>query len=422
MKTKTEIDHAKRAHAKIGGSPSGIDKGINCSQSVVFEEQIPNIDTKHTTRGTQIHEVLDIVGNRAMAGDADLYAGITDSEALVEAEKFVAIRSKTIGKIGQDNIVFEGFEVRVELTDFIWGSADWVLVYKFDGELRAIVWDHKFGRVPVSPVNNTQGKTYAAALREKFPWVKANIIIFQPLSGEDQEVKQWQFSEQECKQFKKKLLAYQEHILKVKAGEIEPVAKVGEHCRWCRGKVMCATYKKDLEDKAMIVLDAAPPLVETTVGSKVKQLPDVKSLTKEQRAAIIEHMDTINSYTKAVMAYEIVLQKDDSEQKLDSFKLVNGRSVRGWKKDTEQVEAGLEALGCQDIHTKKIKGIGEIEKQLIELAPAHLSTKKAKKELATQQISELVEMSQPAPKLVAIDDPRQGLNCTSAIDLVDKLK
>lgn len=277
-----------------------------------------------------------------------------------------------------------GIEDRFDITDNMYGYADFWAIWKDDhADVGAYILDYKSGYGLVEAENNPQLAFYAVALRchvrslgKDLDYVKA--AIYQPRVGEP-VFRETKFTATMLDRWEKKFRKAEHQILVEKKTKL----KVGKHCKYCKALSICPAYATTVQSvSSLAVLDSNPV--------------NIKSLTDEQVSKLVLNADMLTNLAKAAKAYAI--HRNSQGCPLPGVKVVEGAVKRSWKDNEVEIAKGLANLGCGDIFSAKLKGLGEIERQLKALGH---TAEKAKK-----LIEPYVERGNPSLTVVPIDDPR----------------
>lgn len=390
------MNHTDRAHAVL--APSSMKRIFNCLASLIpLEHPIVEVESEYAKWGTKAHELFEQV---MTIGDT-AYSECDDQEMIDCVASFVDTIRKIKKAIGEKNIVKEMVETKVRLSEHIYGTLDYALLYIRNGEKRVYICDLKTGQgVAVSAERNEQLLTYLIALckQEKWDAVKATISIYQPrIYGNASPLDQWLVEEKEMKSFHTSLKRVEKKALKVLNGDVIPDEVPGEHCRFCDRISVCRAYSRYASAPALIELDKADPLAVAIPekGKKgKKRLPDPRELSEEQLSILLDKADDIRAFLKAVETY--VSQKLVSGLDHPGWKLVEGTPKRQWLENTKEIITILQQHGVKKPYEVKLLGLGKIEKELGSKLSRELMPKLTRKGVAT-------------PKLVRESDKRPPL-------------
>lgn len=156
----------------------------------------------------------------------------------------------------------------------------------------------------------------------------------------------------------------------------------GDHCRFCRAKITCkanAEYQLELAKYEFLKADL---------------------LDDFAIADVLERYDMFVNWIQAVE--EFALAEAVKGRKWPGFKLVAGRSNRAYKSEVDVVNK-LVSLGhaASDLYNSKIKGLGDMEKQIGKTA-------------FNKHVDPLLHKPPGKPALAPESDPRPVYNNTAA--------
>lgn len=341
------------AHALL--SPSSAHRWLNCPLAPRLEATLPDNTSDYAKEGTVAHSLCEVSAalyfkkikkteyNKVLK---KLKANsLWDDEMLKTAELYVEHLASNAMKFNHEPYV--AFEVRVDISDYVpdgFGKCDCIMF----GEDTLIITDYKHGKgVPVSAENNPQLMLYAlGALKLYRPLFgdaikKIAIYIDQPrlnsLDGWEIEIET--------------LIKWGEEV-KPKAqaafigiGEY----KAGEWCRFCRANGIC---KAQAEQRIGAFDDFSDVIGES---------PDL--LSDEDMSAVLEKGSLLVEWYKFVQ--ERALERLLAGKKIPGYKLVEGRSVRGWTNQDEALKT-IEESGVERamIYNYVPKSLAELEKML----------------------------------------------------------
>ena len=336
-------------HARL--SASGSKKWLNCPGSVRLEEKFADEGSSYAAEGTAAHALAElklleatgrITKKEFMQRAAELDTDAEMDEYTEGYKDYVLERFAAVS--GECPDAKLSVEERLELSEYVpdgFGTGDAVIV----GFHVLEIIDLKYGKgVPVSAQDNTQLMLYALGALTRYDWLydvrKVRMHIYQPridnvdMSEKDvEELYMWgSWVKQRAKLALKK--------------NAECVA--GDYCDsgFCKARPVCRAYA---EEKAKLAyLDFKPPA----------------ELSDEEIAEVIGRADELAKWAKLVSDYALDRAVNHGA-KYAGFKLVEGRSCRTYT-DEAAVAERLESAGCSedDIITKKLKGITEMEKLL----------------------------------------------------------
>lgn len=373
-------------HARL--SASGSKKWLNCPGSVRLEEKFADEGSEYASEGTAAHTLAElklleatglITKKEFMQRAAELETDAEMDEYTEGYKDYVLERFAAVSAECPDAKL--SVEERLELSEYVpdgFGTGDAVIV----GFHVLEIIDLKYGRgVPVSAQDNPQLMLYALGALTRYDWLydirKVRMHIYQPridnidmCEKDVEELYMWgSWVKQRAK------LA-----LKKKA---ECVA--GDYCDsgFCKARPVCRAYND--EKQRLAYLDFKQPA----------------ELSDEEIAEIIDKADELAKWAKLVSDYALDRAVNHGV-KYAGFKLVEGRSCRTYT-DESAVTERLESAGCseEDITTRKLKGITEMEKLL------------GKKRFA-ELLDGLIVKPAGRPVLVPETDKRPELNTVNA--------
>lgn len=377
------------AHALL--SASGAHRWMTCPGSARFEEQFDEETSEYAEEGRLAHALAE-QQLRYLQGEISTRAYNKKLRELQQdplytpamgehIEQYVALVQERVAEACtrcKDPIVM--LEQQLDFSQWVpdgFGTGDVVIIA--DGILEII--DLKYGQgVPVSADNNPQLRLYGLGAYATFSCLYdidfVRMTICQPrldsLSSEELPAGE--------------LLAWAENEVKPKAELAyrgEGGFAAGEHCRFCRARVMCrarAEYNLELARH---------------------EFRKPERLSHNEIAEILGRIDMLQAWAKDVSDYALT-QARDHGIRFPGWKLVEGRSNRRYT-DEEAVTKALLAAGFEaDMITPRVLlGITAMEREL------------GKKKFA-ELLAGLVEKPPGKPTLVPEDDSRPEINSTQA--------
>lgn len=369
-------------------SPSSASRWLVCTPSVRFEESIGAPDTagEAAKEGSVAHELCECILRMFLAArETDTFNAFAARAAEIQKSEYynnnmsdhvnayVAHVIKVYEEARQRTSDAEMMvEARLDLTDYIrdgFGTGDALVIG--DGILDII--DLKYGKgVPVSCVNNKQMMIYAlGALKHIEALYEAHTVrmtIFQPRLD---NISSYEMSVSELREWAETELRPKAQMAYEGAGEYVP----GEHCRFCKAKVLCRAN------------------AEHQLSLAKHEFADPNILNDADIADILSRSDSFKSWVSSVEEYALQ-QAVEHGKRYEGFKLVEGRSVRSYT-DQDAVAKRLTDNGIEEclIYERRLLGITAMEKQI---------TKKRFNEL----LSDLVIKPQGKPSLVPLTDKR----------------
>lgn len=372
-------------HARL--SASGAHRWMNCTPSVVLEEQFPDKGSEYAAEGTLAHSLAETI-IRYNNTEITKKAFSTRMNKLRKEELYNKEMEDYISDYAQ--AVWEIFnetkaicpdaqllaEQRLDFSEYVpdgFGTGDVVIIA--DDMVQVI--DLKYGKgVGVSAVGNPQLRLYGIGAYLEHSMLydiqRVKMTIIQPrlenVSTEELCVED--------------LLQWAETEVKPKAelamkGEGE--YQTGDHCRFCKAKAVCRARADHNLELARLELRNPSILEEWEIGE------------------VLSRAAELNNWAKDVMDYAFE-QASKHGVKYEGWKLVEGKSNRKYLDEEEAkrvlIEAGYE-LG--DITKTDILGITAMEKAI---------GKKAFQEV----LKDLVFKPEGKPVLVPESDKRPELN------------
>lgn len=246
---------------------------------------------------------------------------------------------------------------------------------------KIIVYDYKHGKgVAVDAEDNKQGLYYAtgAAYGEDFEEVE--IVIVQPRAiHRDGPVRRWRVSKDDLLRFSDELKG---RIKLTKHGNAS--LHCGEWCKktFCPAMATCPAVQSQVEKAAMVAFS------EPKVTLKAPE-----ELNPMQLRRVLENIDLIEEYLKAVYAYAET--KANNGEHIDGFKLVRGREGNRKWSDEGRVAMTLKKFG-DAIYDVKLKTPPALEK--------------AVGKVAIQLVGEFITRTEGKTILVPTDDPREAVS------------
>lgn len=364
----------EKQHARL--SPSAAKRWMTCPGSIKAIEKL-NIQDKPSrfaAEGTVAHEVheLCLVKNQV----AKDYFGKTitaDGMKFKVNQDMVDAVQISLDYI-QDRIdmaELEGLrvEVQVEVRSSLeylgipgldGGTSDVVLLFWDGDELVGIeVFDYKHGAgVAVECIDNPQAMCYGLGICAKYQAkaeLPVRITISQPRAHHpDGRIRYWETTAAY-------LFDWQdEELVPCAKATLEEDAKFqpsDDGCRFCPLAGNCPALYKRSQEVAMIDFDECEDDV---------QLPDVETLTAEQKQFIMDHAGTIRSFIVAV-ENQVKQEVDQGSQEYEGrYKLVRKTTRRKFAEDAldELTSPLLDHLDHTDVYEEKSRSMTEIERRL----------------------------------------------------------
>ena len=401
----------EREHSVL--SPSSAHRWRNCAGSVNAERGLPDIVGREAAEGTLFHEhaelalrfgiapkhfrtgLTNIIDGHSVAYDDDMIRYLTEGIEYITA------------MIDDEAICFVEEKVRIEkytLEPGGKGTSDLSIIYP--KRRKIVIFDWKYGYVPVSPVENDQECLYALGVWESFAgelfgWDAADIdvefIIWQPRvpggGGIWNTTMEW-------------LLAEGERIqadARATYAEDAPRTPGIKQCAYCKAAGKCPALRKFNLEQWSIRFDEIDDGIEWGV-----ELPDpgLDDWTPAQKAYVLLHRKMFDRWFERL--HKDVMADLNAGRKIPHVKAVTGDAGhRFWDSSFEDsVKRILEKELGEKAYVKKM------------LTPAQAQTAlgKRKYDLLLKKYAK-----QPAgkPILVPDTDPRPAIETYG--DMFDRL-
>ena len=373
------------------------------------EKVPPEPDSPYAAEGTKAHALAEIRARRhfgkitaeqeAVEYEAWRLAAHLDIDTLGEMEEhihsYIELLESRMAEMPQSAIFFE--QRMPSGIESCWGTSDAVIVSPTHIE----IWDLKYGAgVPVSATDNPQLRLYALGALDTFGDVigeteYVTMGVFQPRvfsNGSNYETMS-----------ASDLLEWRESIRPVAAEALGPDARFGpseEACRWCPAAGICTTRAVTLAGQ-----DFAMEFTED----------DPEVLSPEQLAELLPRLSELRSWVEAVSKAALDRAYSRGET-IPGYKVVMSGGVRRVTNEAEAVARLAEVTGKpeDDFFTRKMKGVGDLEKALKALPKVrNETTGRLLAQTLDDVIPEYVSKTPGAPALVPEGDKRPSINPNS---------
>ncbi len=372
-------------------SPSGAVKWLNCSPSAVLEAALPDSSSDYTREGTLAHAycakaLKTYLKQSTESEDKEIeeYSEYHTAEMddCVETYKQIVLDEFMSAKHKASDAKLH-VERQLDLTRYIphsFGTSDCVIIS--DEEM--VVLDFKYGKgVEVDATNNPQMMIYALGAYDEFSLdydiEKIKMIIVQPRLN---HVSSFELQTVDLVKWAAEVLIPRAAIAFQGEGE----QNVGSWCRFCKVKSQC---KKIAE------------LGSAMVNSGDKYKLDKEFLSKQ----VLPFLSTFKAWIGEVETF--ALNQALQGQKIDGYKVVEGRSIRKIT-DTDKLVNKLIESGIAETELykpKEVRSLSDLEK---------LVGKKKFYELSKG----LIYKPNGKPTLVPVDDKREEWN-SAIVDFKD---
>lgn len=334
-------------------SPSAAHRWLECTPSARLEERFPDTTSEAAREGTLAHALAEIRlryrnGEISSAEHQNRF-NILAKDALYSPEMeehvdsyvaYVMESFETAKQLTPDAALI--VEKQVDLTSFIpegFGTMDAIIIA--DSTMHTV--DLKYGKgVKVSAIENKQMSIYSLGALEEFSHLykidRVEMAIFQPrLQG----LSTWNVTVDYLYEWKQKELVPSAIMAFEGTGNLV----VGDHCRFCRAKAVCAAQKQQADQVLR------------------HEFADSYLISDNELTEVLNLSDQIMEWLSAVRDY--ALQQALNGKEWPGYKLVEGRSIRQYA-DQDQVVEKLTTNGWDEalLFEKKLLGITSMEKLL----------------------------------------------------------
>ena len=385
-------------HARLG--PSGAGRWTRCPGSVAMLDQLPDSTSPEAEAGTAAHELAAVCLEQGT--DTDQYLGHifndieVDQEMVCHVQEYVDdVRRRAYG----NELLIE---IRVDLSECLgveqqFGTADTIILsYDNGGEL--IVDDFKYGRVDVAVEDNEQLQLYALGAHQMFSalggYSQVRMVIHQPRCG---GIKETVIPLEE-------LLAREPFYQDSAAKAMQPDAPriPGEkQCQYCPARTICPEF-------TAYVAEIVGAEFEDLTGDEPLEPNAPGSITRDQFENVYTHLDTIESWIKALRKAALSLAV---EGRLSKHKAVEGRpGKRAWK-DKDDAGTALERsrLKLDERYTRKL------------ISPTQAQRLLKDRPKTWAKIEALIFRPPGTTVVVPIDDPRPAITRVASVDEFEPL-
>ena len=321
-------------HATLSASSSH--RWLNCPPSVRICENYADVTTDYALEGTDAHALCEYQLKQSLGIPAeDPIENLTWYNAEMEGcaagyAAYVMELLEDAKQISTDPIVM--IEQRVDFSRWVkdgFGTADCILIA--DGVLNIVDYKHGKG-VEVSAERNPQMMLYALGALEIFDGIydieSVRMTIYQPRLS---NISVSEMSKDALLEWADTELTQKAQLAYEGKGDFHS----GEWCRFCKAKAECRERAKANLELAKYEF-AEPPL-----------------LGDAEIADILGKLDGLTSWAADVKEY--ALQQAVNGKKWSGWKLVEGRSNRKYRSDTDV--ANVVAHAGFDPYEHKVRGI-----------------------------------------------------------------
>jgi len=327
-------------HAKLG--PSSADRWMQCPGSVVLSEGMPQRTSEFAAEGTAAHELAEKLLNGGKRGD--------DMEM---ADHVVTYVDHVLYLAGTDAKNTLHIEVRVKVSDDIWGTADAIV---WNPETRVLyVRDLKYGAgVPVEVKGNTQLKIYALAalLTMAYPARKVNVGIVQPRCPHpDGYIREVEFDVIDLIDFNAELADAVKRVKAAQAATHSTLQQVylnptEKGCRWCLAAPKCPAIANKAQQVAKVVFAPGLPYDPAALAETLDFLPILEGWITNTR--------------------EFAYSEAEKGHAIPNWKLVPKQARRKWRNEADAAKVLLEFFDKEALFetVQKMLSPAEAEKLL----------------------------------------------------------
>lgn len=369
-------------------SASGSHRWLNCTPSARLELEFENPGSEAAREGTAAHALCEHKLKRALHMRSRRSVSDYDSDEMEECTdayaEFVMEQYEAAKQVCKDPVIL--IEQRLDFSCYVpngFGTGDCLIIS--DDRLHII--DFKYGMgILVDAEDNPQMKLYALGALAVYDTLydirEVSMTIFQPRR---ENVSTWTVPVEDLK-------AWAENELKPKAkmaydgeGEYLP----GEWCTFCRAAVRCRARAEEKLKLAQTEFRVPPLLTDTEIEDILAVLPD---LTK---------------WANEITAYALDAALNHGKE-WNSFKVVEGRSVRKYRDEAAVAEAAKEA-GYKDIYRQSLIPLTEMQRLM-------------GKDRFEEILGGLITKAPGRPTLVPKSDKRPAMNVSNAINEFNEIK
>lgn len=370
-------------HSRLGASKAY--RWLNCPGSVAAEAPFPDTTSPYAEEGTKAHALLEEWLQTGVQP-----AGAYPADA-VDAVRVDAVRVAAEYVLGVRGSAEMALEHRFDLSPLnppepMFGTSDVTLWDDATQTLHVIDYKHGSG-VVVDVVDNPQTMMYALGAVVEHGKKPQRIIttIIQPrASHPDGPIRSWEFDWDT-------LVAFKRRLFKGAHATQEPDAprQVGDWCRFCRAKAVCAAQADHAESVALTEFQADPVAP-----------PAPRDLTPEKIAYVLERAALVRDWLNGVEEHALNLLKAGED--VPGYKLVPGRANRKWKDEAAAAKyLAYKGLRMKQRFTKKLISPAQAEKLLGEDA---------------WRLEDHWEKPEGKPTLARVEDARPALRPGSEFD------
>ena len=415
------------AHARR--SPSRWDLYTSCPGACNAEVEYPNETSTSAAFGTQCHALLEVCIEQRWWISGHVVAVLVDGAEVPITNEHSALVDKALryiksrkAELGGESVTIRA-EIRADAGRLIGrtdvaGTAD-VLLFSFNqpgGDTVEII-DAKFG-VGYVPATTRQMVAYAGGVVDQYTrnFAVVRRTIIQPrFEHPDDPVPGVRWVETTRPELLQELGECGRLLGLTDAGDAPRIP--GDHCdsKFCRARRACAARLNAL------VGASEPEFREVLVSPPTDLVPAVEHLNVvvpaqldiAQLRALYENGARVREFIDALgEELRIRVERGDPDT---GYKMVHGRSNRGWAGDEATVVKKLRGMGLksENIYDQKLRGPAQIEKHPIITGA---STRRA------NSFAAMIRKPEGKPTMVPESDPRPAIKNDLAEGLIRTLE
>lgn len=377
LKTKDD-DHAKYA-------PSAWKRIYECPISVYIGDGLPERpETSYSKDGTLAHKVgLEIALKAKLEGDP--YPKNYPPEFSKEMIKHAIGLAEFVHKQIEPYLQYKHtwfIEQRVTLMPNVWGTCDFIFLYKKDGILYGILIDYKYGEgIEIETLNNWQVVVYSLAAIKEFSNEKVKLEhisahIYQPRTDHNPEPIRFDattLAHHYLPKIKSTVNLVEKWFAnkEVEEEDYEKYQNAGDWCQFCKAKPVCKAYQKLNSGKTLKLFKRAQLTVIEDEKGKPKKLTadDIKhqvqkgTISAEDFAFIALNASKLKTYIDLFPpAAKTLLARGEQLP----IKMIETQGERSLIPNEKKLVKKLMALGIDEPYKriKKLLTITEIEKEI----------------------------------------------------------
>lgn len=434
-------------HSLLG--PSSAKRWLTCTPSARLGENIPDTGgtSPYAAEGTAAHHFAEIRLNWKLGGIdfAEYRVRVAQAKEDFEREiaewthaewdaidEYVLYCESEVERLGGNYLTggdaIWGVERTVDFSEFVpmgKGTADFTIVNHDLAVIKAI--DLKFGKgIAVDARDNDQAKLYSLGLAcGDGPGNPVGRIIGSHAKWQNFEV-QWAIVQPRLNYIGEDsttlgaLVYWATEYVKPRAqmawdGEGELVPS-DEGCRFCRVAPTCRARFDHYSTMALSEFGITFPQEEQEDGTFIEGEPtisiDPNVLSPEEIGDILPKLDAWIAWANSVQARALVMARDEGAQ-IPGYKLVRGRSNRGWDKSKPNLEGEVVTRLVAEGYEEDALFEPPKPRALKSVAALEKVTGKSK---FPKLVGDLVVKPLGTPALVPESDPREALTAELRAD------